>query len=241
MENIDIVCPVIEADLPKLKVCLPTWEKYVYPNINNIFTVGNDSDAIRIFAKDNSLTYVNENDYLQCDDSVLDPIREDRRGWIKQQLIKLQGTIGDNENTLVIDADVFFLRQHIFLDNNIPHFFMNGTFWDRARKTASELINMQPNTDLSYVTDKMIFNKNVLSELKEIIEYTTGKEWKEAIISTYDNTSLISFSEYELYGMFYNDKNVKELEHLARCKWNNERTYDNVRKRFFVFDQVTFE
>lgn len=241
-KNIDVVCPVVEKDIPKLALCLQTWRKYVYPHIDEIFIVSPYSKNIVDFANNNNLVYINENEYLGCDDDLLLPIREDRRGWIKQQLIKLNGNLGKNDNTLVIDADVFLMRNHTFIDNNAtPHFYMNRSYWSAALDTASRLLGMKPNTELSYVTDKMLFNKGVLRDIKRRIEEVTGKEWKNAIISAYDNSTSIGFSEYELYGMYYGINGIEETSNLIRAKWKDDITYSKIRNKYFVFDQVTFE
>jgi hypothetical protein len=118
---------------------------------------------------------------------------------------------------------------------------MNNTYWKLAIETAEKLLNKSHTEELSYVTDKMIFNVNIIQKLKECIEQVNKKEWKQAIIDSYDNRSIISFSEFELYGLFYQDKNEKQIKHYKRCKWNNEYTYEILMRKFLIFDQITFE
>ena len=66
----------------------------------------------------------------------------------------------------------------------------------------------------------MVFNKQILKEMKEEIESFTKMSWDKAIISTIDNDEQSCFAEYETYGNYmlekYSDKmNIKPFYNKA--------------------------
>lgn len=237
---IDIVCPCIKEHIPRLSVCSESWKKHILNPISQIFIIG--PKDIEKDVTDMGFEYIEENKYLDITDKNLKSVRKDRRGWLKQQLIKLNGNPGECQNYLCIDSDVFLIRQTPFINNfGHPIFYMNNTYWKLAIETAEKLLDKPHKEELSYVTDKMIFNVNVIQELKNNLEKINGKNWKQTIIESYDNQSIISFSEFELYGLFYQGENEKQIKHYKRCKWNDEYTYEILMKKFLPFDQITFE
>lgn len=234
--SIDIVCPVISKDLDKLKVCIQSW-KYIDHNIDNIFLIGDI--GIKNFANENNYIFINENDYINVN---LSDIRKDRQGWILQQLIKLSGNPGKCDNYLVIDADVFFIRNIQFLnENNIPIFYTQYSNWETAKNLNRKLIgeiNLYP---YSFVTDKMIFNNSIIKSLQNKITEYTGNDWKISIIKNYDNNSIIGFSEYELYTSFYKGKHIDLYKKIRYINWNQNYTYDEIKRKYLLWDQITFK
>ena len=175
--KIDIICPCIKEHITRLKVCKQSWEKHIGHRIGDIFIVGPSN--IKQDIDDIGWNYVNENDFIGLCDDDFKKIRKDRRGWLKQQIIKLNGNIGKCDNYLVIDSDVFLIRPTTFInEEGNPIFYMNNAYWNLAIKTAEKLLDKQHTENLSYVTDKMIFNNNVIKQLQKCIEETNKQEWK---------------------------------------------------------------
>jgi len=67
----------------------------------------------------------------------------------------------------------------------------------------------------------MIFNKNILTELKQKIEKMHNCKWDEAIIKYNDYSSNSGFSEYELYGNYIYEHHRKNI---SLAYWFNVNT-----------------
>lgn len=191
---IDILIPLHVKDIPSLDI--ERIKNNVIDEIENIYIVSIPDERILNICKEQNLIWINEPQY------DLSRIREDKRGWLLQQLIKLQGDITKNENFLVIDADVHLKRKFQFLDNNIPIFYRWPHKVSESYFKMNELlVGIYKNDGMTYVTDKMLFNKSQLKRIHNIIEERMKCPWYEAIINNFDNGVDWAFSEFELYGL----------------------------------------
>lgn len=209
--EIDVVIAIVEKDLPVLHVCIEGLKKNVSHPVKQIYLVSPENKAIKDFAAANGLQFVSETTVLGYSPSRINYTVTtgkglNRSGWIFQQLIKLSGRVGTCRYFLAIDSDHVLLKPHIFLsggktvfyqsfDNNLPYY-----------NNIKRLMGYYPVHWFSYVSHKMLFDKEVLQQLHQTIEQRTGKQWDDAIIQNLKTNEHSDFSEFELYGHFMNSK-----------------------------------
>jgi len=149
-----------------------------------------------------------------------------RVGWYYQQLIKLhsgQYITDILDNYLVIDADVFFLKPLIFMENDKPIFSTGNEYhtpyFEHMDVLHSSFTKVYPNSGICH---HMLFNKGKLQEMFTIAEEYHHKPFWQIFI---DSVSPIhqphsGASEYELY-FNYMVKNYKNNIIIRDLCWNN--------------------
>lgn len=213
--KIDIVIPVIDRDFDIFIICFFKLKKHIKNKIDNIYIVSN-SEKIKKYCQINDLKYIDENKILSNYSDLINLFNTNRIGWLKQQLIKLHGNYGNNDNYLVIDSDHILLSDHIFITNdNKFNFYISSGFHNPYYIIIKKLLNIKLN-HFSYITHKMIINKRILNNLKLDIENYTSKRWDLAIIQNINFKEKSFFSEFELYGN-YVSSNIK-----SHVLWNNK-------------------
>lgn len=246
---IDIVIPIIKKDLEILPLCLEGVRENVNQNIKNIYIVSPDDNEIRNFCLKERLIHVNETTIFQLSPKELnlfikrsDGTTVDRSGWIFQQLVKLSGNIGTCDYYLCIDADHILLRPHVFLSaNQTPVFYMSEECNTAYYKNIYRLMGYHYFSLLSYVDHKMLFSKKELARLRDMIEKANdGKDWKSAILGSYDRRESSGFSEFELYGGFVKKKIKKPWRHL-KLGYSSLTDYKDLAQHYAnQYDCITF-
>ena len=211
---IDVVIPIIAKDLRILPLCLQGVRNCVQHPIKDIYVVAPYQDEIVCFCKSNGLKFVDETTIFGYGPQRLDiqiPIANgetwNRSGWLFQQLVKLSGAVGTCRYYLCIDADHVLINPHVFLtEDMIQVFYMSyeehQPYYDNIKRLIPDL----PLASLSYVDHKMLFDKEQLSLLHEILGRQANGSWVEAILNAYDRSNFSGFSEFELYGNFVREK-----------------------------------
>lgn len=205
--EIDVVIAIVEKDLPVLHLCIEGLRKNVSHPIKQVYLVAPENQAIKDFAAANGLQFINETTVLgyppaRINYTVTTGKGLNRSGWIFQQLIKLSGKVGTCRYYLAIDSDHVLLQPHVFLsggktvfyqsfDNNLPYY-----------NNIKRLMGYYPVHWFSYVSHKMLFDKEILKQLHHTIEQRSGKRWDDAIIQNLKTNEHSDFSEFELYGHF---------------------------------------
>lgn len=203
--EIDVVIAVVEKDMQALPLCIEGLRKNLAHPVKNIYLVAPANEKIQAFAKQNGLVFTDETTVLGYTPQSINYVLEsgfNRSGWIFQQLVKLSGNTGTCRYFLVIDADHILLKKHIFLsggktvfyqsfDNNIPYY-----------NNIKRLMGFYPVHWFSYVSHKMLFDKEELQRLHSAIEKRNNCAWDKAIIQNLKTTEHSDFSEFELYGSF---------------------------------------
>jgi hypothetical protein len=163
--------------------------------------------------------------------------KNNRNGWYLQQLIKLYTgfVIEDILDTyLVIDADVFFLKpiefykesKFIFTTGNEEH----KPYFTHMSKLHS---SFQKVIEPSGISHHMLFNRNYLKEIFDMVENIHNKHfWKAFIecVEEHKNHSIYSTesgaSEYEIY-FNYMVKNHRDKIEIRQLNWcNKNMSYD---------------
>lgn len=237
--TIDVVIPVLEKDLKVLPLCLEGVRRCVNHRIGQIFLVAPRSEAIVRFCDDNGLTYVEESSVLGYSPKEIGFITaqgQNRSGWLFQQFIKLSGKLGDNRYYLVIDADHVLLRPHTFLTKDNHTLFYRSTeyhlpYYDNIRRLTG--IGSGGFFSFSYVTHKMLFDKEALTALRNELEKRNGAQWDKAILDSLDRSGMSPFSEFELYGHFMPAEKKTALPWRTKSmSYAGLATYDELVKRY---------
>lgn len=208
-EKIDVVIPIIEKDLGILPLCLEGIRRCVSHPIKNIYIVAPDKQAIRKFCIDNSLEFVDEVSLMGFSPKSLN-IRVgelNRSGWLFQQLIKLSGKVGTCRRYLCVDADHILIQPHTFFTSDGKTVFYmsyehHQPYYDNIHKLFPD-VALAP---FSYVDHKMLFDKERLKQLHEELECIGDGNWIDVIVANYDRAQMSGFSEFELYGNTYPEK-----------------------------------
>jgi len=156
--------------------------------------------------------------------------KNNRNGWYLQQLLKLYaGNIdGILDNYLVIDADVFFMKQTNFIENEKPIFTTGKQFNKPYFKHMKRLdSNFEKVFDKSGISHHMMFNKLYIKEIFDIVEKNHNKKFWKVFIETVDehtkhhiNAEDAGASEYELY-FNYMVKYHKDKIIIRVLNWKN--------------------
>lgn len=243
-DPIDVVIPVTLKDLNVLPLCIEGVRRCVTNSICKIYIVSHCSKDVVRFCNANDCVFVDE-------DSVLGIKRDkigirlhngvDRSGWLFQQFIKLSGKIGECDCYLCIDADHVLIAPHTFLGKRkIPVFYMSDEYHAPYYEMIKKLLSTKQFSFLSYVSHKMLFDKNDLIELQQEIEKNTGLSWIEAIVYYYDRGEMSGFSEFELYGNFKQEKKLRHWRQKSLIR-TEMKTYDELRLRYSsTFMSLTF-
>jgi hypothetical protein len=210
--SIDVIIPVIETDLAVLPLCIEGLRKNINHTIKDIYLVSPNIAAIKDFALAHGVTFLDETtlfDYTPASiNYIITAGRHEglnRSGWIYQQLVKLSGRAGTSRYYLATDADHILLQPHTFITNdNRSVFYQSAEYNIPYYRAIKKLLGFYPLTLFSYVSHKMLFDKEQLKELQLKIETNAaGKQsWDRVIISNLSSDEVSDFSEFELYGNF---------------------------------------
>lgn len=91
----------------------------------------------------------------------------------------------------------------------------------------------------------MIFNKEILSEMKQEIEKMHSKKWLEAIIDSYERTSFCGFSEFETYGTYMSNRHddmfiiTDDVRLMCFEKRIEKMENDEIAKEFDKYNSIT--
>jgi hypothetical protein len=84
---------------------------------------------------------------------------------------------------------------------------------------------------LSYVDHKMLFDKEQLTLLHDALSRHSGKPWVEAILGGYDRHCQAGFSEFELYGNYVSEKELRPWLQ-KRLPYSKLAPYDTLQRKW---------
>jgi len=233
--SLDIAIPTIKKDLNVLPYCIDNLRKNLLHPISNIYIIAPYETEILDCCKKKQVVFIDEKKLEPLSKACLDiTIRGvDHSGWIYQQLLKLNldNLNSETRNILVIDSDTLLTREQCFLNKDHYIFNISDEFHFPYSKPLQDLLNIKNRFPASFVAHMMIFNVDILKELKNKIESITHKKWYNAIVDSIDLNSIAPFSEYELYGNYMNQHypNKMKIEY-----WFNETGYrDELETKYF--------
>jgi hypothetical protein len=161
-----------------------------------------------------------------------------RVGWYYQQFLKLHVCLNlGYENVYIIDGDSVVSRDKF----DTTSISTTGKLAEKKYSDFNKLIlGFDADDELSYVTNEMVFNKNILEKLIYEIETKSNKFWVDAILDLLKEHDNVQFSEYQLYGSFAVNKfsyPVHQIKVFRRMDCINDSIVNGLKK----FDLLAFE
>lgn len=220
--EIDVVIPIIEKDLEIVIHTINSIRKLVLHKIGKIYLVAPKVDKIIAFAAQHNCEFIDENIVLP------DPAIKEYGGWIVQQFLKLNmQDIVQKNHYLVVDADTFFIRPVIFMQNNL---YLINVHYDccklRKRYTADILHNKKTYA-YDFVPHNMLFSKEILQQMKQHIENMHHDVWYKVLLKSFAKNpiNLRGFSEYELYTTYLTEFSRKKFKFVSNANLPLHRTF----------------
>lgn len=205
---IDVIIPVIEKDIDTLLLTIESARSNILQPITNIYLIAPESEKLRKIASEKNCKFVLEDTIFPVFSN-----NKKRKGWIKQQYLKLNAdTVGESEHFLIMDADTILIRPQIFVTNdkkevlNILH-----DYWFCRKQMVKMALGFEKFHNVDFTSHHMLMSKTKLKALKKHLQELHGKSWQDALDSL-DLPKNDSFSEYELYGNFAAQNFPKTVE-----------------------------
>ena len=157
-------------------------------------------------------------------DYIEDKIKlKKRAGWIYAQLVKLYYPYlqANHQHTLVVDADVFFLKKLNFIENNRGIFTVSDEYhqpyFDHMKKLHPTLLR---NRNESGISHHMLFDKELLSNLFNLVEDYHQKKFYDVYLDEINPDENSPSGDYEIY-FHYVLENFPKLYDVRRLYWEN--------------------
>ncbi len=199
--KIDIVIPTISKDFEILSLVVQSL-RFVEQRVNKIYIVAPKDPRIEKFCIDNNLTFVDEISVLGFGKNYIHYCVDgkDRSGWLFQQLLKLSGDrFVEMDDYLVVDSDTVYVNRNCFVCKGKYVLYANEEWHQPYFRSFRHLFGYDAPTKWSLTSHMMIFNKNLLGQMKRELEARTQQSWFDAYISTSSRTEQSCVSDYDTY------------------------------------------
>lgn len=226
MAKIDIVIPVKNDPNYKgfLPICLDSIYENVEHEIDQIFILSSESPTNLPKWTQSKIQFINENDFLKSIDPKLNTQSSAfvalRSGWIRQQLIKLYSfKLGRASYTLIVDADLCFLKPTSFVENGKFIFYLENEFYQPYFATIKKMLGYDKCVEESFIADHIFVDKVILEEMIREVELKHKKNFVELLneILVSDPKLIVpALSEYEMYGTYVFTKHPHLVERSIR-------------------------
>lgn len=200
-----VVIPLAEKDIGIAGACVAAARRHLRHPIARIVVPGQPSARIADFCRKEGLEYRDERSVL--DRRVLDfewrAAGQNRRGWIRQQFLKL--TVAEwleGERFLVLDADTLLARDLAFMEGERQILWRADDLVEDYYAFTEAVIGPVTRRNYSCVSHCMLLQRGVLDALKVHIESRAGTDWIVAMLNAIQTGTLAGMSEYELYAHF---------------------------------------
>ena len=162
------------------------------------------------------------------------PFRRLIRGWIYQQLAKIEFVRTLEEDAIVlVDSDALFVQplrpEHIFSEGKVRLFHNPGvpsgptTESDKWHNVALRSFGLEPTgyTGFDYISQAVIWAPAIVRALVGKIESVNARNWIDVLLDNF------RFSEYVLYGVFcervegeHRQMILPTEDELSHCSWH---------------------
>jgi hypothetical protein len=228
----DILITIAEKDFNKLR--------FVEESIENSIEGWNDIFIISPVAIPDERIYMSNQ--LFTDKDVLDfdfsRIKmESRRGWYRQQFIKLFQEV-TADNYLVIDADAY-INKPLEINPAHPDFYLGKDQHHLPYfKFLKDVLNLDRVYPHSFIAEMMFFKRGVIKYMLNELKMDKQEFFNVAVdkINEIDNGS--GFSEYEMYGNyvtknwpdFYGYKSIEVSHQWKKREWTDNEIRQYIEK-----------
>lgn len=168
--------------------------------------------------------YLIDREVLDFDFSKIE--MENRRGWYRQQFIKLFQEV-TVKNYLVVDSDIW-INKPLNINPGLPIFYLGkDQKHEPYFKLMREVFKLERNYSHSFISEIMFFKRNFIDHMLSSygMDRTTFIEVCVSKINEMKDAS--GFSEYEFYGNYLNKYFSKTytFQHLNVLSTNKKREW----------------
>jgi hypothetical protein len=216
LPSIDVAIPCHEKDFKNLPLVIQGVENSVKNPILSIKIITPEYLAADLRAKFPQCTVLSDEQALTPDliKLINDSVPEEKRGWILQQVIKLNVVIQSSSvATLILDADTILLRPKVYLDSNHSQILSLADEYHMPYKDHQRRVFAGINHQLSFVTHHQLMKRENVVEI-----FGNNGEGLLRWLKLADYSEGSALSEYDTYGEWmlrYKKTQVKF------SKWNN--------------------
>lgn len=214
----ELLILAIERDLPVLKVGLPLIRCFLRPSrirfiasrdcIEKAMEMGFLGEGVEALDEDMVVEGITLSKVR--DEIVRRNIVSQKAGWYFKQILLLAYASRDDADRyyLVWDADTIPVRRIEFFDEENHIVVARKTEYHQPYfDTMKRLLGIERIVDYSFISEHMLFDRNIVLELLRAIlgtRHISGLAFLEAVIAAVDDKNLagMGFSEYETYGNF---------------------------------------
>lgn len=197
---LSVIVPAVEKDAEPLKQCLAAATQMIRHPLTAKWVVGPASARLQSIAQEAGWDFVLEDKILPRPAAELQC-----RGWVLQQFIKINAAFHvPTEDYLVLDADTVFLRPQTFFRRGRTVLRYSDQYELLYNRSLALIFGHDRRFPVSFVTHHMVFNRQIVREILNLIEERFGQPWWRAFLHKVDqgHGHLISFSEFELFGNY---------------------------------------
>jgi len=147
--------------------------------------------------------------------------RQDRSGWLFQQLLKLScEEVSTAENILIVDADTILIRPQYYFHNGIAIMNVSDEFYIPWFLRYEKVYGRRLFFPMSFTSHQMLYERDQLREMKSAMARQHGKLWFEVLLDLIDSNEKSVMSEQDFYGhhVLGVDKKRRKFVH-----WKNIR------------------
>lgn len=154
----------------------------------------------------------------------IDRFPQHRRGWIVQQVVKIQLALAaTTAGVLLLDADTLLLRRRLLLDNRgrgvlFPTYEAHRPYYDHLARALGPSYG-DARRGWSHVSHHMVVQPSLLHDLIGELESRHGSSPLAAVVSLADSTEPSSCSlDYEMYAEWVLRR---RRSRVRETKWGN--------------------
>ncbi len=232
--ELDVIIPLDIKDIGMLHLTVESVRKNLYHPIGNIFVISANNADMRVLCKNHQCAWIDEDNVLPIklkDINYKVKGKNDRSGWIFQQLLKLScDNISNGKHVLVMDADTILVRPQVFELNNKMLLLQANEYRRPYYITFEKIFKFRTVVPYSFIAHHMLFSTHHVKLMKLYMEEIHDVPWYKAIIEHLDQNEMSSFSEYETYGNWMMKKFPEKVyvEHFFNCNLAHKGPMQNL-------------
>ncbi len=207
MPEIDVFLTCLPKDLPCLPYCVDGLRRNLRDPIRKIFCVAPDLPDMRAAAEALGCHFRDENTIAPTTTKDIDLHINgvNRSGWALKQLLTLSADqCCDTEYMLVHDCDTVLIRPWSYFYQGKTIMLMSNEFYHPYHTAYHNVMGIGWRFPMSSIAHGMIYRRQYLKELRQLIEWHTGLPWHEAIVreGRRPGASISFFADFETYGVY---------------------------------------
>ena len=190
--TVDVFIPFAAKDRETLPLVIHGLRKNVRHNISTIYLVAVDNEENKALCASLDCDFVDEASVLPIQRADISYFygshRQDRSGWLFQQLLKLScEEVSTAENILIVDADTILIRPQYYFHNGIAIMNVSDEFYIPWFLRYEKVYGRRLLFPMSFTSHQMLYERNQLREMKSAIIEKHGKLWFKVLIDLIRN------------------------------------------------------